>query len=242
MNTKDVVVFSKISLFLSLSSESSIEISRRIIPFISQLGPLIVNREENVARKREEREREREEEGHRKFGEPLKMVEEPSAPIQSSITRRIFPRRFVRFIYLFVVLSSYRFIPPISRIELCWNTKRGREIFENRLFLLEENLSDDKQSTELFQRTCEGRKIGEAKEWENEMKRRRAVALFRPVTVNALAFIISRSLVLSSRSLFLYLFPEVVLTDFYPFFHSSARHRNSIQLVKIKIVPINLIY
>lgn len=53
------------------------------------------------------------------------------------------------------------------------------------------------------------------------MKRRRAVALFRPVTVNALAFIISRSLVLSSRSLFLYLFPEVVLTDFYPFFHSS---------------------
>lgn len=74
------------------------------------------------------------------------------------------------------------------------------------------------------------------------MKRRRAVALFRPVTVNALAFIISRSLVLSSRSLFLYLFPEVVLTDFYPFFHSSARHRNSIQLVKIKIVPINLIY
>lgn len=77
------------------------------------------------------------------------------------------------------------------------------------------------------------------------MKRRRAIALFRPVTVNALAFIISRSLVLSSRSLFLYLFPEVVLTDFYPFFpffSRAARHRNSIQLVKIKVVPINLIY
>lgn len=37
------------------------------------------------------------------------------------------------------------------------------------------------------------------------MKRRRAVALFRPVTVNALAFIISRSLVLSS-GLFFFIF------------------------------------
>ena len=43
-----------VSLSLSFSSESSIEISRRIIPFISQLGPLIVNREENVARRKRE--------------------------------------------------------------------------------------------------------------------------------------------------------------------------------------------
>lgn len=43
-----------VSLSFSFSSESSIEISRRIIPFISQLGPLIVNREENVARRERE--------------------------------------------------------------------------------------------------------------------------------------------------------------------------------------------
>lgn len=55
------------------------------------------------------------------------------------------------------------------------------------------------------------------------MKRRRAVALFRPVTVNALAFIISRSLVLSSRSFSLSFSRGSLdrLLPFFPFFGPS---------------------
>lgn len=141
-----------VSLSFSFSSESSIEISRRIIPFISQLGPLIVNREENVAR------REREEGRSSKLWRTAENGRGNHLLQFKALSRVAF---FLLDSYIYLSLRPRRaillsFHPSSPRIER-WRTlskyeerKSLRIIFH----LLEENLSDDKQSTrtELFQR------------------------------------------------------------------------------------------